>query len=77
MGSLGFLIGLNLPATLGPGVDSTSNRNKYQEYLQGVKADNVFTCRYRLSRNFGGLSLLEPYGPAQTCTEIPSPFKLI
>jgi len=25
----------------GPGVDSASNRNEYQEYFQGVKADGA------------------------------------
>jgi hypothetical protein len=60
MGSLGLLIDLNLPALLGPGVDSASNRNEYQEYLQKLKADNFITCMCRLSRNLGSLSLLEP-----------------
>jgi hypothetical protein len=77
MGSLGFLIGLNLTASLVPGVDSASNRNEYQEYLLGVKADNFITCMYRLSRNLGRLSLLKPEWPVQACTGIPLSFKFI
>ena len=33
-----FFIHIILPATLWPGVDSTSNRNEYQDYFLGVKA---------------------------------------
>jgi hypothetical protein len=32
------------------------------------RADNLTTFMYRLSRNFGSLNLLEPYGPVQACT---------
>jgi hypothetical protein len=38
MVSLEFFIDKILPATLCPGVDSASKRNKYQEYFLGVKA---------------------------------------
>jgi hypothetical protein len=37
MRSLGIFIDLNLPATQDPGVDSATNRNKYQVYLLGGK----------------------------------------
>jgi hypothetical protein len=33
MGSLGFFIDLILPATIDPGIDSTSNRNEYLGYI--------------------------------------------
>jgi hypothetical protein len=45
--SLDFSIGLILQAHYGPGVDTASNRNKYQEFSWGVKgrparkADNI------------------------------------
>jgi hypothetical protein len=38
MVSLDFLIDINLPAALCPGVDSASNRNEYLEYFLEVKA---------------------------------------
>jgi len=31
----------SFPSHFGPGVDSASNRNKYQEYFLGVKAAGV------------------------------------
>ena len=52
-GVSGFFIDIkSFPSHYGPGVDSVSNRNKYQEYFLGVKrlvpkADNLTTilCR--------------------------------
>jgi hypothetical protein len=41
MVSLEFFIDIILPATYGPGVDSASNRNEYQEYFLGVKAGSA------------------------------------
>jgi hypothetical protein len=38
MRALEFFTDLILLADYGPGVDSVSNRNEYQEYLLGVKA---------------------------------------
>jgi len=38
MVSLEYFTDINLPATYGPGVDSASNRNEYQEYFLGVEA---------------------------------------
>jgi hypothetical protein len=37
MVSLEFLIDVILPAALWPGIDSASNKNKYQEYFLDVK----------------------------------------
>ena len=63
----------------GLGVDSTSNRNEYQEYFLGVKrsvrkADNLPpSCVVTKS---GNLNFLEPSGPVQACngTALPLPF---
>ena len=38
MVSLEFFIDIILRPHYGPGVDSASNRNEYQEYFMGVKA---------------------------------------
>jgi hypothetical protein len=38
MVSLEFFIDIILSEGYGPGVDSASNRNEYQEYFVGVKA---------------------------------------
>jgi len=49
-----------------PGVNSTSKRNEYQEYLLPGKskpmcrADNLTTFMCILSRNSGSLNLLDP-----------------
>ena len=37
------------------------------------RADNLTTLKFRFSRNFGSLKLLEPYGPDQTCKGISLP----
>ena len=40
---LEFFIGIkSLRSHYGPGVDSISNRNEYQEYFLGVKAAGVY-----------------------------------
>jgi len=41
MVSLEYFIDIILPAHYGPGVDSVSNRNEYQEYFLGVKVASV------------------------------------
>jgi hypothetical protein len=47
---LEFFIYIILPAALGPGVCSASNRNEYQEYFLVIKAaDNLTTFICRLS----------------------------
>jgi hypothetical protein len=51
----------------GPGVDSASNRNEYQEYFLGVKrpvrtADNITTFICQLSINLGTSISWNPKG---------------
>ena len=51
MVSLEFFIDITLPIHYGPGVDSASNRNEYQEYFLGQrrpvrKDDNLTTRRW-------------------------------
>jgi len=50
----------------GPGVNSASNRNEYQEYFLGVKAAGVRLATYHrpvpLSRNLGALTSWNPLG---------------
>jgi len=59
-----------------PGVNWTSNRNEYQEYLLPGKdrpmcsADNLTTLMCILSRNSGSLNLLDPEKPVQACNGI-------
>jgi len=45
----------------GPGVDSTSNRNEYQEHFLGVKAAGAIVMKS------GNLNFLELSGPLQAC----------
>ena len=42
MVTLGFFIDIILPIYYGPGVDSSSNRNEYQEHFLGVKAAGAY-----------------------------------
>ena len=56
----------------GPGVDSASNRNEYQEYFLGVKAARCVrlttlppSCA--VVTKSGSLNFLEPSGPFQAC----------
>ena len=61
-----------------PGVDSTSNRNEYQEYFLGVKAAGAYGWQpYHLHvpivLKYGSLNLLEPSGSVQTCNGIALP----
>ena len=60
MVSLEFFIDIILPAAYGPGVDSASNRNKYQEYFLGGKGGRCV-----------GLTTLPPSGA--DCLEIWEP----
>ena len=70
----------------GPGVNSASNRNEYQEYFLGVKAAGAEGCQpYYLHvpivLKSGSLNLLELSGPVQACNGIalplPLPFTLV
>ena len=64
----------------GPGVDSASNRNEYQEYFLGVKAAGAYGWQpYQLHAlsvlKSGSLNLLEPSGPVQACNGIVLPLQ--
>ena len=79
----GFFIDIkSFPSHCGPGVDSASNRNEYQEYLLGVKSGQCVglttsppSCAVVTK---GNLNFLEPSGPVQACngTALPLPFYL-
>ena len=62
----------------GPGVESTSNRNEYQEYFLGVKAAGAYgwqpTTIYAVVTQSGNLNFLETSGPLQTCNGTALPF---
>ena len=63
----------------GPGVDSASNRNEYQEYLLGVKAAGAYGWQpYHLHvpivLKSGSPNLLEPSGLVQACNGIALPY---
>jgi hypothetical protein len=49
--------------TMGPGVDSASNRSRKMLLL--LRAENLTKFVCRISRNCGTLNCLEPKGPAQ------------
>jgi len=54
----------------GPGVDSASNRNEYQEYFLGIKTAGAVVTKS------GNLNFLEPSVPVQACsgTDFPLQF---
>ena len=56
----------------GPGVDSASNRNEYQEYFLGVKK-RPYHLHVPIVLKSGSLNLLEPSGPVQACNGIALP----
>ena len=65
----------------GPGVDSASNRNEYQEYFLGGKGGRCVrlttlppSCA--VVTKSGNLDFLEPSGPVQACNGTPLPFTL-
>jgi hypothetical protein len=65
----------------GPGVDSASNRNKYQECFLGVKAAGAQgwqPCHLHVSivMKSGSFNLLEPSGPVKACNGIALPILL-
>jgi hypothetical protein len=65
----------------GPGVDSASNRNEYQECFQGVKAAGAQSwqpCHLHVPivMRSGSLDLLEPSGPVKACNGIALPLPL-
>jgi hypothetical protein len=66
----------------GPGVDSTSNRNEYQEYILRVKAAGAYgwqPCHLHVPivLKSGSLNLLEPLGPVKACNGIALPLPLL
>ena len=65
----------------GPGIDSASNRREYHVYFMVVKAAGVYSRQtYHLHMptvlKSGILNLLEPSGPALSCTETAIPLPL-
>ena len=67
----GFFIDIiSIRSHYGPGVDSASNRNEYQEYFLGVKTAVRLTTLPPSCAVFmksGNLNFLEPSGPLQAC----------
>jgi len=72
-GVIGFFIDIkSFRSHYGPGVDSASNRNEYQEYFLGVKAAGYVrlttlppSCA--VVTKSGKLKFLEHSGPLQAC----------
>ena len=63
----------------GPGVDSSSNRNEYQEYFLGVKGGRYVRLTtlppsWAVVTKSGSLNFLEPSGPVQACNGTALPF---
>jgi len=73
MVSLEFLIDLILPPHHGPGVDSASNRNKYQEYFLGGKGGRCVGLTLPPSRA-DRLEIWEPRPPG-TLRAFPGVYK--
>ena len=62
----------------GPGVDSASNRNEYQEYFLGGKSGRCVRLTNLLPScavvmKSGNLNFLEPSGPLQACNRTALP----
>jgi len=76
----GFFIDIkSFRSHYGPGVDSASNRNEYQEYFLGVKGGRYVRLTtlppsWAVVTKSGSLNFLEPSGPVQACngTALPS-----
>ena len=68
-GVAGFFIDIkSFRSHYGPGVNSASNRNEYQEYFLGVKGGRcVRLTTYHHPVPSGSLNFLEPSGPVQAC----------
>jgi len=78
-GVSGFFIDIkSFRSHYGPGVDSASNRNDYQDYFLGLKrpvrkADNLPPSCAVVTKS-GNLNLLEPSGPLRACNGTALPF---
>ena len=76
----GFFIDIkSFRSPYGPGIDSTSNRNEYQEYFLGVKSGRCVrlttlppSCA--VVTKSGNLNFLEPSGLVQACNGTDLPF---
>jgi len=66
-GVIGFFIDIkSFQSRYGPGVDSASNRNEYQEHFLRGKADNLPPFCVVVTKS-GNLNFLEPSGPLGVC----------
>jgi len=68
-----------LPAQYGPGVNSVSDRNEYQEHILGIRVASAYGLQtYHLHvpifLKSGSLKILELSGPVQSYTGIALPF---
>ena len=78
----GFFIDMkSFRSHYGPGVDSVSNRNEYQEYFLGGKGGRYVrlttlppSCAVVMKS--GSLNFLETSGPVQACNKTDLPFYL-
>ena len=61
----------------GPGVDSASNRNEYQEHLLRVKAAGALPPSCAVVTKSGNIKFLESSGPLQACNGIALTFYLV
>jgi len=78
--SLEFLIDKkSFQSHYGPGVDSTSNRNEYQQHFLGGKGGRCVRLTtlppsWAVVMKSGNLNFLEPSGPLQACNGTVLPF---
>jgi hypothetical protein len=74
--TLEFFMDIKFSAAHDPGVDSASNRNKYQEYfLRGYRrpvhrADNLTIFMYQVFRDLKASTFWNPQGLKQACTGV-------